>query len=87
MLRFLRRKHNKYTEEFDAFFRNILGFKPRNVELYQLAFLHKSKSKEMHHGIKLNNERLEYLGDAVLSAVVADFLFKKYPVKTRPYTG
>lgn len=80
MLEFLRRKkRSKDTEEFYAFFKNILGFKPGNVDLYQLAFLHKSKSKEMHHGIKLNNERLEYLGDAVLSAVVADFLFKKYP--------
>ena len=80
MLGFLhRKKRDKDTEDFYSFFKNILGFKPRNVDLYQLAFLHKSKSKEMHHGIKLNNERLEYLGDAVLSAVVADFLFKKYP--------
>ena len=80
MLGFLHwKKRDKDTEEFYAFFKNILGFKPRNVDLYKLAFLHKSKSKEMHHGIKLNNERLEYLGDAVLSAVIADFLFKKYP--------
>lgn len=75
---FLHRR-DKESKEFYGFFKNVLGFKPRNVAVYQLAFLHKSRSKEIHHGIKLNNERLEYLGDAVLSAIVADFLFKKYP--------
>ncbi|MBR3829987.1 MAG: ribonuclease III [Muribaculaceae bacterium] len=72
-------KKDKESEAFYGFFKNILGFRPRNTALYKLAFLHKSRSKEIHHGIKLNNERLEYLGDAVLSAIVADFLFKKYP--------
>lgn len=78
-LSFLNRNKNKESEEFYSFFANVLGFKPRKVELYKLAFLHKSKSKETHKGVKMNNERLEYLGDAVLSAVIADFLFKKYP--------
>jgi len=49
--------------------------------LYQLAFLHRSAAKEVINGHKNSNERLEYLGDAVLSSVVADYLFRKYPLK------
>lgn len=73
---------NRYKgehREFYLFFKNILGFTPRNTELYQIAFIHKSKSRETGQGWRVNNERLEYLGDAVLSAVVAEFLYKKYP--------
>jgi ribonuclease-3 len=66
-------------KEFYLFFKNVLGFTPYNTKLYQIAFIHKSKSVEMGQGWRVNNERLEYLGDAVLSAVVAEFLYKKYP--------
>ena len=61
--------------------RNIFGFSPGNIFLYQLAFKHKSASKEIVNGIKLSNERLEYLGDAVLSSITADYLFKRFPYK------
>jgi ribonuclease-3 len=61
--------------------RNIFGFYPGNIFLYQLAFRHKSASHEFVNGLKLSNERLEYLGDAVLSSIVADYLFKKFPYK------
>lgn len=61
--------------------KNIFGFYPGNIFLYQLAFRHKSASKEVINGLKLSNERLEYLGDAVLSSIVADYLFKKFPYK------
>lgn len=61
--------------------RNIFGFWPGNIFPYKLAFRHKSASTEYVKGTKVSNERLEYLGDAVLSAVVADHLFKKYPCK------
>lgn len=71
----LKREH----PEFYLFFKNVLGFTPRNIRLYQIAFIHKSKSVEMGAGVRINNERLEYLGDAVLSALVADYLYKKYP--------
>jgi ribonuclease-3 len=63
------------------YFHNILGFRPKNIALYQLAFTHKSKSDETVGGYHLSNERLEYLGDAVLSTAVADFLFKTYPTQ------
>ncbi len=55
----------------------MLGFKPGNVELYTIALSHRSVKDTAEE----NNERLEYLGDAVLSAVVADYLFMRYPKK------
>ena len=60
--------------------RNITGFAPSNLALYQLATLHTSRAKETN-GFRESNERLEYLGDAILGAAVADYLFKKYPFK------
>ena len=60
--------------------KNIFGFRPKNVHLYKLAFRHKSANRDVN-GIKINNERLEYLGDAVLSSIIADYLFKKFPYK------
>ncbi len=60
---------------------NILGLKPININLYRLATLHSSVAKENVGGLKESNERLEYLGDAILSAVIADYLFKKFPYK------
>ena len=57
--------------------RNVLGFTPGNTSLYKTALTHRS----VRDSASDNNERLEYLGDAILSAIVADFLFKKYPYK------
>lgn len=56
---------------------NVLGIKPGNLTLYTTALSHRSVKENADE----NNERLEYLGDAVLSAIVADYLFKKYPYK------
>ena len=67
-------------ELFEAI-NNIFGFYPGNIFLYKLAFRHKSVAHELKKGLKDSNERLEYLGDAILSAVVADYLFKKFPYK------
>ncbi len=67
-------------KEFILSLKNIFGFCPGNVSLYKLAFLHKSVAQEQN-GHKISNERLEYLGDAVLSSIVADYLFKKFPYK------
>ena len=60
---------------------NIAGLTPSNLELYRLATLHSSIAQENKHGLKESNERLEYLGDAILGAAVADYLFKKFPFK------
>lgn len=61
--------------------KRILGFRPRNFELYQLAFVHKSASHFIFNNVKVNNERLEFLGDAILDSMVAEFLFLKFPDK------
>ena len=60
---------------------NILGFVPSNIRLYKMAFRHKSVATTIKEGAKNSNERLEFLGDAVLGSVVAELLFKKYPYK------
>jgi len=57
----------------------LLGFVPGNLSLYRLAFRHKSVAQNLKKGIKNSNERLEFLGDAVLGSVVAEVLFKLYP--------
>lgn len=72
------RQEDKALYEFCT---NVLGFYPRHTELYRIAFTHRSKSKELGHGHRINNERLEYLGDAVLSSIVADYLYHRYPDK------
>lgn len=64
---------------------NIAGFTPSNLELYRLATVHSSIAKENKNGYKESNERLEYLGDAILGAAVADFLFKKFPFKSEGF--
>jgi len=59
--------------------KNLLGFVPGNLSLYKLAFRHKSVAQSVKKGVKNSNERLEFLGDAVLGSVVAEVLFKLYP--------
>ena len=70
-----------YTKEKDPTFKKqlkgLLGYAPGNFSLYKTALTHRS----VKDSIDENNERLEYLGDAILSALVADYLFKRYPYK------
>lgn len=61
--------------------KNLLGFVPGNLSLYRMAFRHKSVAQNVKNGVKNSNERLEFLGDAVLGSVVAEVLFKLYPYK------
>lgn len=76
----LSKTSKKENQKLVVAIRTITGFTPSNIELYRLATLHSSKSKEVD-GFRESNERLEYLGDAILGAAVADYLFKKYPFK------
>ena len=62
--------------------KQITGSRPTNLQLYKLALQHTSAAKEINaDGFRESNERLEYLGDAILGAVVADFLFRKFPFR------
>lgn len=81
MFRFFGNRHKEEDRELLKFLRNILGCKPENISLYRLSLVHRSRSHVDTKGHKLNNERLEYLGDTVLSTIVGEFLFKKYPHK------
>jgi ribonuclease-3 len=70
--------YKKENRESYSVFRKILGFYPRNLVLYELAFRHKSASIRGRDGVLLNNERLEFLGDAVLNVLVTDLLFTHF---------
>ncbi len=61
--------------------KNICGFYPENLELYKMAFRHSSVSQHIKSGVSNSNERLEFLGDAILGSVVAHFLFTKFPFR------
>ena len=62
---------------FSADLQHLIGYRTRNILLFQTALNHRSVKDNPTE----NNERLEFLGDAVIGAVVADYLFKKYPYK------
>ncbi|HKK89579.1 MAG TPA: ribonuclease III [Saprospiraceae bacterium] len=64
----------------------ILGILPRNLTLYRMAFLHKSNAGQAEsNDIIDNNERLEYLGDAILGSIVAEYLYMKYPTASEGF--
>jgi len=65
--------------------RQLIGVRPINLELFKLAIQHSSTARENIGGVKDSYERLEYLGDAILNAVVADHLFKKFPFKSEGF--
>ena len=83
MFKIIWQKKYKNKEDKNLFdvLKNILGEKPDNLNIYKTAFLHKSCSKIEEDGNAVNNERLEYLGDAILGAVIAEYLFHLYPNK------
>ena len=83
-LRFLFKFYNYYLspdKELARKLKPLLGYTPANLSIFKLAFSHKSTSNaggDKAYAMQ-NNERLEYLGDAVLGTIVAEYLFKKYP--------
>ncbi|MEL7161737.1 MAG: ribonuclease III [Bacteroidota bacterium] len=88
MFKAIRRFYNYYLspeKDFVRRLRRLLGFTPAYLSLFKLAFQHKSNNhdngmRQMPYGGQ-NNERLEYLGDAVLGTIVAEYLYKKYPTE------
>ena len=81
----IRKFFNLYLSPDRVFVRElykILGFVPGHLFLYKRAFTHKSlASKEEKTKYPTNNERLEFLGDAILDSVTAEYLFRKYPTQ------
>ena len=83
-LLFNRKSHGK-NSQLQLFIRQSFGFKPKNIELYAQAFSHKSVAKKNAAGLKLSNERLEFLGDSVISTIVSEYLFEKFPNEDEGY--
>lgn len=67
-------------KKFYASLKRMIGSSPINIDLYKQAFMH-SSTKEKKSIIPYNNERLEFLGDAILGAIIGEYLFKKFPNK------
>ena len=83
MRRLLARIKNIFSpdKQLSAQLEHLLGFKPKHLPYYQLALVHRSKLDELAR----NNERLEYLGDAFIGAIVGEYLFKKYPTQSEGF--
>jgi len=82
-MKFIRKiikKRSKKEVLFYVSLKKLLGFKPKNIEFYKKAFIHRSVKKvDKITGLRVNYERLEFLGDAMLSAVIASHLFREVP--------
>ena len=79
---FARRKNNVKIfdrRDFKNRLKKIAGYSPKDLNLFEEAFIHRSATFVRSDGTKVNNERLEYLGDAVLDTVMSDFFFERYP--------
>lgn len=77
----IRKFYNHFLSSDKQFARsvaNIIGFTPSNLQIFKQAFSHKSAVDPKLHTVT-SNERLEYLGDSILSTIVAEYLFQKYP--------
>ena len=81
MFNFIRRSLKRnfgVDKEYYRIIDNMFGFIPNNIELYKMALIHKSASQSVS-GYQINNERLEYLGDAVIECITSDHLYISYP--------
>ncbi|MBR5000208.1 MAG: ribonuclease III [Rikenellaceae bacterium] len=72
-------------KEYYRAIHKVFGICPDNIELYKLALIHRSASITLEDGRTMNNERLEFLGDAVLESIVSDYLFIEFPDKSEGF--
>ncbi len=84
ILRPIRRNFGK-DKMFYRAIDDMFGFIPHNIELYKLALIHKSASVVLENGQHINNERLEFLGDAIIESVSSDYLFIEFPDKNEGF--
>lgn len=88
MIDFILRPFRRNFGKDKIFFRiidDMFGFIPNNIELYKLALIHKSASITLDNGQHINNERLEFLGDAVIETITSDYLFIEFPDKSEGF--
>lgn len=71
--------------EFRSRLKCLLSFHPSNLRLYETAFIHRSASYTLPDGTRINNERLEYLGDAIIDTILSEYLFHLYPEATEGF--
>ncbi|WP_139957299.1 ribonuclease III [Flavicella sediminum] len=76
---------NKKDEVFYGELKNLLGFRPKNIDYYKTAFIHRSIKILDKNGNPVNYERLEFLGDAMLGSIIAAFLYKMVPEGNEGY--
>ena len=77
-------KKNSRSDEGGNFFmavQHILGFAPKNFDIYKVAFTHRSMNKRDEGGNPINYERLEFVGDAMLSSIIATHLYNEVPAR------
>ena len=79
-----RSKKNK-SGDFSFFIQDTIGFKPKNLKVYEIAFTHRSLGKKDEQGNANNYERLEFLGDSMLSSIIAAYLYNKVPSGNEGY--
>ena len=85
-IRKIMKPRSKKDEVFYVSLKKLLGFTPKHIQYYKKAFIHRStKEVDKKSGLIINYERLEFLGDAMLSAVIASHLFKEVPTGDEGY--
>jgi len=82
---FSSRPNKERNDSFSSYIQDIIGFKPKNIKFYEVAFTHRSLGKTDSKGNAKNYERLEFLGDSMLSSVIAAYLFKEVPSGNEGY--
>lgn len=78
-------RSNDKNGDFSFYIQDIIGFKPKNIKFYEVAFTHRSLGKKDSKGNAKNYERLEFLGDSMLSSVIAAYLFMEVPSGNEGY--
>ena len=87
-MKFLPNLFNSHSKEDGNFFlgiTNILGFKPKNIDIYKKAFLHRSANQKDKDGNPMNYERLEFLGDSMLGTIISHYLYNEVPLGDEGY--